>query len=116
MGLVPKQTKAEIKVSRGLTLYRMFGLIVTLILSAMVGSTFIYSKLLLPFIIFCVVVFLILTSKSPTNPNKSFYKGLIEFLSFKKNIKKFYGANSDEYIRSVEHTQNKKKSKNKEKK
>lgn len=103
MGLVPKKTKAEIKVSRGLTLYRMFGLIITFMLSSMIGSSLVYSSLLLPFIIYCAVVFLILTSKSPSNPNKSFYKGLIEFLFFKRDNKKFYGVNTDEYIRSSEH-------------
>lgn len=111
MGLVPKQTKTEVKMSRGLTLYRMFGLIITLMFSAMFGSSFIYSKLLLPFIIFCVVVFLILTSKAPTNPNKSFAKGLWEFITFKKNTKRFYGANSEEYIKSVQHNENKKSKK-----
>ena len=111
MGLVPKQTKTEVKISRGLTLARAFGLIVTLILSAMLGSSLVYSKLLVPFIIYCVLVYVILTSKCPTNPNKSFYKGLLEFLSFKKNIKSFYGANSEEYNKSVERTESKKKKK-----
>ena len=72
-------------------------------MSAMIGQSVVYGKLLLPFIIYCAVVFLILTAKSPTNPNKSFGKGLIEFLSFSKHIKEFYGSNSDEYKRSVEH-------------
>ena len=113
MGLVPKQTKTEVKISGGLTLYRTFGLIVTTMLAAMVGSTIVYSKLLLPFIIFCIAVYLILTSKSPSNPNKKFYKGLIEFLTFKKNVKKFYGTNTKEYKKSIEHAQSKKKSKRK---
>ena len=120
MGMIPKKTRAQNKVLKGLTAMRFMGLMMTIILSTMLGS-FIGGWLKFLFIAFCIIIFFILTSKSPTNPNKSFAKGTAEYLSFLFDIKKMVGSSNKEYKRyckwkEIKNAKSKKKRKTKSKK
>lgn len=97
MGLVPKKTKADTKVLKGLTASRFLGLLMTIIMSFMIGSLIIPGWWKFLFVIFCIVVFFILTGKAPTNPNISFCKGLLNYLAFKFDTKKYVGTSNAEY-------------------
>lgn len=95
-GLVPKKTKASTTVVKGLNSQRFFGLFIVLVLSNIIGDI-IGGWLKILFMGFCIIVFLILTAKSPSNPTKSFYMGLLEFLNFKCGNKVYYSKSSKEY-------------------
>ncbi|MFT3950662.1 MAG: hypothetical protein QM689_01640 [Oscillospiraceae bacterium] len=88
MGLIPKQTKSEIKVVGNFALIRIFGLAFTLMLSSAIGSVAVHKYLQPVFIPFNLIVFLILSKQSPTNPRKSYWRGLASFLLFKITLKK----------------------------
>lgn len=120
MGMIPKNTRAKNKVLKGLTAMRFIGLMMTIMLSTMLGS-FIGGWLKFLFIGFCIVIFFILTSKAPTNPNKSFAKGVAEYLSFLADNKKMVGSGNKEYKRyckwkEIKNAKNKKNRKPKFKK
>ena len=97
MGMIPKKTKAETKVFKGLTAQRFLGLLMVLMVAAMIGS-FIGGVLQWVFVVFAVIVFFILTGRSPTNPSKTFFRGLLDFISFKFDVKKMIGTSHVEYV------------------
>ncbi len=76
MGLVPKTTKTESKAVFGLTMKRMIGLVMTMMLSYFVGQALVYRALLVPFIISCMVIYLVLGISAPNNPKKTLMQGL----------------------------------------
>lgn len=111
MGMIPKQTKAEKKVLKGLSVMRFIGLMMTIMLSSVI-SDLIGGWVKFIFIGFCIVVFFILTSKSPTDPNQSFAKGLITFLSFAFfEDKVMYGSSNIIYKQYYEKKEEKKSEK-----
>lgn len=111
MGLVPKKTKADTKVLKGLTASRFLGLLMTIILSFMIGSIIIPGWWKFLFVIFCIAVFLILSGKAPTNPNISFCKGLLNYLTFKLDTKEYVGTSNEEYKKYMQSKENKKNEK-----
>lgn len=98
MGMIPKKTRAQNKVLKGLTAIRFMGLVMTIMLSAMLGSV-IGGWLKFLFIAFCVTAFFVLTAKSPTDPNKSFAKGIVTYLLYLFDIKSMVGSSNKEYKR-----------------
>lgn len=117
MGMVPKKTKSENKVFRGLTAQRFLGLFCVIILSAMIGQL-IGGVLKWLFIIFSLAVYFILTAKSPSSPLESFARGLINFITFKFDNKIFIGTTNKDYIEYMTNKEkkNETKSNRKEKK
>ena len=111
MGLIPKQIKTENMVYKSFGFNRILGIIAALTVGMFLGN-FIYPKIKWLFIVFCVVVFLILSSRSVTNKNKSFFKGLVNFIKFSVGNKIFYGNNTKEYKTSKEYFNEKKQKKN----
>lgn len=96
MGLIPQQTKAENKLKWGLTKNRMLGLVLTILISTALAKA-VHKYLAIPFMIFCVAVFLYTQQKSPTNPKKQFIFGLRDYLKYLVSPKKYYGLNGEEY-------------------
>lgn len=84
---MPRKTKAQVKVWKSLTLNRIIGLIMALMISYIVGQIFVYMPLRIPFMIFITVVYMILSAAAPTNPQINFFTGIIRFLSFKASTK-----------------------------
>ena len=104
MGMIPKTVKAEQKLSLGMfnfTLNRIIGIFITAMMS-LIFARFMPKLLGIGFVVFCLVIYFILTSKSPSNPLKLYYKGLLDYLSYKLLPKKIYSTKSEEWIRSEE--------------
>jgi hypothetical protein len=97
MGMIPKKTKSETKVFKGLTAQRFLGLFMVIMLSAMIGQL-IGGVLQWLFIAFSLIVYFVLSGKSPSNPTQSFAKGLIEFIRFKIDNQTFLGTTNADYI------------------
>lgn len=97
MGMIPKKTKSETKVFKGLTAQRFMGLFVIIILSSMIGSL-IGGAMQWLFIACSITVYFILTGKSLTNPTQSFARGLINFIRFKFDNNYFIGSSNHDYI------------------
>ena len=96
-GIIPKQTKSEIKLMKGFDSQRFFGLIFTMMVGyffgIIIGGLWKYL-----FIVFACIVFFIGTSKSPTDPHKKFFAGLLDFLRFTAAHKTLYGTKNEHYI------------------
>lgn len=92
MGLVPKQSKSETKIYKSFTLMRILGLVFTVIISSVLSNICAPSLSWL-FIGFCIIVYLILSSKAPDNRTKSFFKGLCAWIRYLFFSKKLYGVN-----------------------
>lgn len=98
MGLVPKSTKAEIKFFFGLTLQRIIICILVMMISLSAAQSItdnLWIQVALSVI--SVVLTLILTGRSPTNPQQTFAKGLLLFIFHFLEPKKYYGDESEEY-------------------
>lgn len=103
MGYIPKTTKAEVKLFRGLSVQR----IVILIFAGMIANTVlssIVSNVWLQILgdLLAVVLAFILSGKSPSNPHKKFFFGLIDYLFYVTAPKKMYGTKTEEYKRFYE--------------
>lgn len=100
MGLVPKTTKAEVKFFFGLTFQRIIIclLVMMISLSAVQSVT---DNIIVQIVlsVIAVVLTLILTGRSPTNPHRTFAKGLLLFIFHFIEPKKYYGNESDEYTK-----------------
>lgn len=98
MGMVPKTTKSEIKLYKNIGVVKFFGFLGTIVGSVYLGG-FLFKSVLLKilFVVFCTLVFIICSFKSPTDPSKSFFKGLIDYLKFFIHKKDVYSENSEEY-------------------
>ena len=108
MGVVPKKTKAEQRIFRHINLTKIVGLIVTLMVSSQLANIMVSPKLGIPFIIFCSVIFLIMSGKSPSDPCKSFAEAWLEglrFLMTNKTLHKHQGGeiNDEEIIDAEKH-------------
>lgn len=112
MGIMPKQTKAENKIKWGFTYKRVIGLMMTIGLASSLSS-YVHKFLLIPFIIFCVAVFLFTQMKAPTNPKKIFIFGLRDYFFFLLAPKKYNGVNNNDYKQAIklEEEKNEKKKK-----
>ena len=95
-GIIPKQTKSEVKLMKGFDAQRFFGLLFTMLVSYFFGIL-IGGWWRFVFMGFACLVFFIGTSKSPTDPHKKFYQGLLDFLRFSAASKTLYGTRSENY-------------------
>lgn len=82
MGMIPKQTKASIKIIGSLGLYKIVGAFAVIVFGDTISKALIPSSgLRLLFVAFLTVVYFILTSKSK-NPNKYFITELQDYFKF----------------------------------
>lgn len=79
-GLVPKTTKSKVMLTKYLTKYRFLGIIAVFFSSMVIGMAF--GSLRYVFVVFCLVIFMICTAGSPSDPRKSFGGSLLDFLRF----------------------------------
>lgn len=79
-GLVPKTTKSKVMLTKHLTKYRFLGIIAVFFSSMFIGMAF--GSLRYVFVVFCLVIFMICTAGSPSDPRKSFGGSLLDFLRF----------------------------------
>lgn len=100
MGMIPKKTKSETKVFKGLTAARFLGLFVVMMISSMIGAL-LGGIIQWIFIAFSIIVYFVMTGRSPTNPTKPFAKGLASFISFKFDNKVFIGTTNEDYLEYV---------------
>lgn len=111
-GLIPKATKSKVLLTRHLSKYRFFGLIFTFFLSMFLGLVF--GSMRYIFVIFSIVVFLVCTAGSPSDPRKSFGGSLIDFLRFVFHKQSYYGSGNKDcanYLREEEKKRETKKKK-----
>lgn len=116
MGLVPKSTKTEIKFFFGLTLQRILICLLVMMISFSAAQSIIDNVLIqLVLSVMTVILTLVLTGKSPTNPQQTFAKGLLLFILHFLEPKNFYGNDSEEYAdyKEQEAIKNEKKLKHK---
>ncbi|WP_295211608.1 hypothetical protein [Ruminococcus sp.] len=98
MGTVPKSTKADVKLVMGLSAQRIAICIVVGLISFSICQEFITNSILQVAVsIIFIIISLILSGKSPTNPQITFAKGLILFVFHFLEPKTFYGQDTDEY-------------------
>ena len=98
MGVVPKSTKAEVKFIFGLSIQRVLICILAMFASFSAAQKIISNVFIQVILsIAAVVIALILTGKSPSNPHRSFAKGLITFLFQLLEPKDLYGTDTEEY-------------------
>ena len=119
MGYIPKTTKAEVKLFRGLSVQRIVilvltGMIVNNILSKVVSN--IWLQLIGDLV--ALIIAMILTSKSPSNPHKKFLFGLLDYIFYLTSPKKMYGTRTEEYkrFREREEKRNEKRTKKQKRK
>lgn len=96
MGLVPKTTKSEVKFFGGLTMSKIIGIVACGGAGLVFGAA-LPSALQILLSVVLIILFFICTSKAPSNPKKTFIKGLLEWLTFLFCKKRFYGVNTSEY-------------------
>lgn len=98
MGLVPKSTKADIKFFFGLTLQRIIIALIVMMISFTAAQSIVNNILIqIALSVISVILALVLTGKSPTNPQQTFAKGLLLFIYHFLEPKKYYGNESEEY-------------------
>lgn len=98
MGMIPKKTKSDIKIWHNLSLFKVIGFIMTIMITFVLsGVIFSGGALQTLFVFSCGLIYIVCNLKSPTNPNKIFLFGLIDFLKFIVGAKTIYGNQSEEY-------------------
>lgn len=98
MGLVPKTTKAEVKFFFGLTLQRIIICVLVMMISLSAAQSVTDNLIVqVALSVIAVILTLILTGRSPTNPQQTFAKGLLLFIFHFLEPKKYYGDESEEY-------------------
>lgn len=105
MALMPKKTKSDIKLPWGLTMNKLIGIVGSIMIGFMFSSA-VHKWLQIPFVIFCVIAFLVLSRKSKHNPAQSYYKGILIFFQYLARRKKFETMNGTEYVRTVQKEEN----------
>ena len=111
-GLVPKTTKSKVMLTKYLTKYRFFGIIAVFFSSMVIGMAF--GSLRYVFVVFCLVIFMICTAGSPSDPRKSFGGSLLDFLRFFAQKKTYYGSGNEDcadYLKKEEDKREAKKRK-----
>lgn len=104
MGMIPKQVKAEQRLTFGpftMGLKRIFGIFITIMISTSVSKIINVSKVSSVVIIFISLVFyFILSGKSKSNPLKTFSSGLCDFLIYIITPRTIYSTQSKEWKKS----------------
>lgn len=88
MALVPRQTKAKIKLMWGFTLSRLLGVFFTLFASVLFGNI-VHRYLRIPFYIICLALYLFCTRKSPTNPHKTLWQSIVAYWRYFVSPKRY---------------------------
>lgn len=96
MGLVPKSTKSDVKFFAGLTIGKIMGIFICGGAGMLFGTFMSGGKQILLSLVF-IGIFLIATSKAPSNPKITFFQGLKNWLRFIFSRKRYYGQYSEEY-------------------
>lgn len=91
MGMIPKTTNAEVKVVAGKGMMWLTGLVMTFVLANSIGNQFVHAKFRLLFMVYAVIVYLVLQSKSPSNPERPIWQGLIIWLQYKRSTGYYAG-------------------------
>lgn len=88
MSLIPRQTKAQIKIGWGLSLGRLMGLFVTLF-AALIFGNLVHKYLRIPFYFICIGIYFVYNIKSPVNPKKHIWQSCIDCWSYLFRQKKY---------------------------
>lgn len=116
--MIPKQTKTEQKLSFAMfsvTIKRIAGLLITIAISSALAN--LMNKIVgILFVFFTVVIYLILTSKSPSHPKKPFWGGLLDFIFYFITKKSLFNTSSNDYFVSVKYKEDLLNAKNAKKK
>lgn len=96
MGLMPKSITKEIKLFGGMSMMRIMGLVVVVSFVTGISEFLVIDKLKLPFTLYCIVNYLILTSRT-SNPKKVFAVAMIDGFKFMFSPKTLYGNGSSMY-------------------
>lgn len=115
MGLVPKTTKAEVKIFGGFSIVRIFGIVLSGGAGIIIGAVLPYQWLQIILSVFFVILFFILSGKAPSNPTQNFARGMSNMFRYFLRRKKFYGDTSKEYIALMERRDKSDKSKKRKK-
>ena len=75
MGLIPKTTHAENKMGFGLNMNTFMGVVMALLLGSSLGSSYVHAYFRLPFMLFCVGIYLYMNRPAPQNPKKKIWQG-----------------------------------------
>lgn len=102
MGLVPKTTKAEVKIFGGFSIVRIFGIVLSGGAGIIIGAVLPYQWLQIVLSVFFVILFFILSGKAPSNPTQNFARGMSNMFRYALRRKKFYGDTSKEYTAFLE--------------
>ncbi|MBQ9531598.1 MAG: hypothetical protein IJR70_05960 [Eubacterium sp.] len=108
MGYIPKTTKQPVKVFMGISAIRLaLGIIVVFTVNLALSN--ISESVLLQVVgsIIALILYLILSGKSPSNPNKLLFVSMIDFFIFFLTPKKMYGNRTEEYKRYCEREEQK---------
>lgn len=79
MGLVPKSIHEETKMMFGMSYMRLMGLIMTFMTAVCMDDS-VHSWFHIPFIICCVLIYIILNFKAPNNPKRRLWQGMLLYL------------------------------------
>lgn len=99
-GLVPKTTSAENKLMWGMTYQRLLGFVMTLVLSANMGTALVHTYLQPLYIIANIGFYFVLTRKDVTNPNKLLAQGLVSFVLSSVEPKKYMSIIGSAYAKA----------------
>lgn len=103
MGYIPKTTKQKVKVFMGLSALRLVVGVISVFFAEMILakiSDSVAVQLLGSGI--TLVIYLILSGRSPSNPNKIFALSMLDFFSYFVTPKKIYGPRTEEFARYKE--------------
>lgn len=96
MGMIPKQTKASIRIIGTIGLYRLFGVLFVYTLGDVIGQLIVPNDTLkLFFTVFLCIGYFILTSKTK-NPNKYFATELKDYFVFLFSPKVYINDNNND--------------------
>lgn len=117
MGYIPKTTKQPVKVFMGLSAVRLALGVITVFFVEMI-LTEITSSVLIQLSVsgLSLVLYLILSGRSPSNPDKIFALGMIDYFIFLLTPKKLYGNRTTECERYREREEQKNAKKEQRKK
>lgn len=89
MGLIPKNIVEETKMMFGLSYMRLMGLVVTFMMAVCMDDS-VHSWFHIPFIIACVLIYVVLNLKAPHNPKRRLWQGLFLWLTSKITPRSYY--------------------------
>ena len=80
MGMIPKSTKAEIKIVAGQSMQWLMGGVITLMLSTSLNQQCVHASFQIPFTICCMGFYVLLQRPAPSNPTRKTWQGLALWL------------------------------------